>query len=60
MTFKELERLLINDGWVLDSIRGSHHYYTHPLKKGKITIPRHRGDLKTRTAQSVLKQAGLK
>lgn len=29
-------------------------------KKGKITIPMHRGDLALKTANSILKQAGLK
>ena len=30
-----------------------------PTKKGKITIPRHGGDLNIKTAKTILKQAGL-
>ena len=60
MTFKELERMLKEDGWVRCSVRGSHFYYTHPVKAGKVTIPNHKGDLKMGTVQAILKQAGLK
>ncbi|WP_443652327.1 type II toxin-antitoxin system HicA family toxin [Dialister invisus] len=60
MTFRELEKLLKKDGWRLKSVRGSHHHYTHPTKPGKITIPNHKGDLKIKTVDNILKQAGLK
>lgn len=59
MKFKELERLLIDDGWTFKSARGSHYQYIHPSKKVKITIPRHGGDLNIKTAKTILKQAGL-
>ncbi|MDD2444170.1 MAG: type II toxin-antitoxin system HicA family toxin, partial [Desulfotomaculaceae bacterium] len=40
---------------------GSHYYYKHPTKPGKISIPYHPGrDLKTKTVNSILRQAGLK
>jgi len=39
--------------------RGSHYMYEHPTKPGKVTIPHHSGDLKKKTAQTILKQAGL-
>lgn len=60
MTFRELEKLLKKDGWRLKSVRGSHHHYTHTTKPGKITIPNHKGDLKIKTVDNILKQAGLK
>lgn len=60
MTFKQLEKLLLKDGWKLKSVRGSHHQYVHPTKPGKVTIPHHGGDLDIRTANTILKQAGLK
>jgi predicted RNA binding protein YcfA (HicA-like mRNA interferase family) len=37
--FRELERMLNKDGWKLDRITGSHHIYTHPTKKGTVTVP---------------------
>lgn len=43
MKFKELEKILLKDGWFLIDIKGSHYQYKN--KKGKITIPMHRGDL---------------
>lgn len=59
MNFREIERILITDGWMLKSIRGSHYQYTHSIKSGKVTIPRHKGDLDKRTAKSIFKQAGI-
>lgn len=58
MKFKELEKILLKDGWFLIDIKGSHYQYKN--KKGKITIPMQRGDLALKTANSILKQAGLK
>lgn len=61
MNFKEVEKILLKDGWVFLKSRGSHRFYTHPIKKGKITIPFHGGkDLAPKTLNTILKQAGLK
>lgn len=60
MKFKELERIILNDGWTFKKSRGSHFQYIHPTKPGKVTIPKHGGDLDIKTANSILKQAGLK
>lgn len=60
MTFKEMEKLLKADGWVLKSIVGSHFQYIHPIKCGKVTVPNHKGDIPKGTENSILKQAGLK
>jgi len=35
-------------------------YYTHPTKGNKVTITKHKDDLKKKTAESALKQAGIK
>lgn len=59
MKFKELEKMLLADGWRLKNSRGSHFNYVHPARPGKVTIPNHPGDLDIKTARSVLKQAGL-
>lgn len=60
MTFKELEKILLADGWSLKTIKGSHHQYIHKNKTAKITIPKHGGDINIKTANTILKQAGLK
>ena len=60
MTFRELEKLLKKDGWKLKSVKGSHYHYIHPTKPGKVSVPKHKGDLKIGTVDNILKQAGLK
>lgn len=60
MKFREIEGLLLKDGWVLVDVRGSHYQYRHPFKPGKVTVPNHRGDIPLRVVTSILKQAGLK
>ncbi len=60
ITSKEMERLILADGWVFKSQVGSHRQYTHPTKPGKVTIPFHSKDLPKGTENSIKKQAGLK
>ena len=55
-----MEKMLLDDGWYLADVRGSHHQYKHPEKPGKVTLPNHRGDIPPRVVNSILKQAGLK
>ena len=38
---------------------GSHRQYVHPTKQGKVTIPKHGGDLNPLTVKSIWKQAGI-
>jgi predicted RNA binding protein YcfA (HicA-like mRNA interferase family) len=59
MTFREIEKLVLQDGWYLSAVRGSHHHYRHPVKTGKVTIPKHSGDIHIRVINSIKKQAGL-
>ena len=51
---------LKKDGWYIDRVRGSHHILKHPTKNGRVTIALHKEDLKPKTLQTILKQAGLK
>ena len=60
MTAKELEKILLKDGWYIKNQKGSHRQYKHPTKAGKVTIPFQSGDVDRGTADSILKQAGLK
>ena len=59
MTFKEADKMLRNDGWVLEKIEGSHYHYKHGIKSGKVTVPRHSGDIPKRVIHSINKQAHL-
>ena len=49
MTSKDMEKLILADGWVLKNQVGSHRHYIHPIKKGKVTIPFHSKDLTRKT-----------
>ena len=60
MKSKELIRILKNDGWLEKEQKGSHLQLVHVIKKGKVTVPVHSGDIKPGTLNSILKQAGLK
>ena len=60
MTVRNLMKMLHDDGWIKEKQEGSHIKMGHPEKKGKVTVPNHKGDIKIKTLNSILKQAGLK
>lgn len=57
---REVIKLLEADGWYLDDVEGSHHQFKHDFKKGRVTVPHPRKDLRLRTLKSIEKQSGLK
>lgn len=59
-TPKEMEKIILSDGWIFYTQNGSHRQYKHPSKPGKVTIPFHNNDLSKAVENSILKQAGLK
>jgi len=58
MTSEEILKHLRNDGWVVHEQSSSHTQLKHPAKKGRITVPAHKGDLKRNTVFTIFKQAG--
>lgn len=38
MRAREIEKIILNDGWTFKTERGSHRHYVHPTKEGKVTI----------------------
>jgi predicted RNA binding protein YcfA (HicA-like mRNA interferase family) len=53
---RKIVRRLVSDGFVLVSVRGSHHKYA---REGRIVIvPHPRRDLPAGTARAIAKQAG--
>ena len=60
MNSKQIIKQLEEDGWVLRSVRGSHHVFTHPGKSGHISVPHPKQDLGIGLVHKLLKQAGLK
>jgi predicted RNA binding protein YcfA (HicA-like mRNA interferase family) len=60
MKVRDVIKLLEQDGWMLARTRGSHRNYSHPRKRGLVTVPGHPGDdLHPKTLRSVLAQARL-
>ena len=59
MKFREVEKLLLVDGWTFKNDKGSHYQYAHPTKAGKVTVPYHPGDIAPVIVKAILKQAGL-
>ncbi len=59
---KEMIKIIEDDGWYLKAHNGtSHRQYTHPAKKGKVTINgKSSDDLDHFVVNSIPKQAGLK
>ena len=59
MKDKEMLKLLLNNGWKVKRISGSHHIL---IKDGCLTIslPVHGKDLKKGLENTILKQAGLR
>jgi predicted RNA binding protein YcfA (HicA-like mRNA interferase family) len=60
MKFRDMIKLLKEDGWYLVRSKGSHQQYRHPEKPGLVTVAgRGSDDIGRRTLKSILKQAGL-
>ena len=57
---KEMERIILNDGWYLVGQEGSHRQYKHPTKKGKVTVKHPDKDIPRDTLDSIERQSGLR
>ena len=60
MESAEIIKILKKDGWYVFNIRGSHHQFKHPSKRGKVTVHHPKADLPMGTVKSIYKQAGIK
>jgi len=60
MKVRDILKILREDGWIEKTQKGSHLHLEHRIKKGKVTVPVHGGDIPKGTLNSILKQAGLK
>ncbi|WP_184258491.1 type II toxin-antitoxin system HicA family toxin [Granulicella mallensis] len=60
MKYREIVKLIEQDGWRLVHTVGSHQQYKHPSKSGRVTIAGKPGkDVPEGTRKSILRQAGL-
>ena len=55
---RKLIRMLEADGWVRVGVRGSHHQFKHPDRRGRVTVPHPRKDILVKTVLSIYIQAG--
>ncbi|MBF0340895.1 MAG: type II toxin-antitoxin system HicA family toxin [Magnetococcales bacterium] len=60
MSSREVIETLKEAGWLLDSVRGDHHHFKHPILSGKVTVQHPRKDLSLMVIHSIEKQANLK
>ena len=61
MKFRELMKILEEDGWKVIAHRGSHRQLEHPTKRGKVTVAgKPKDDVPKGTAANILRQAGLR
>lgn len=60
MRFRDIEKILLADGWAFKTAKGSHYSYVHPTKPGKVTVPNHPGDIAPGIVKNIMKQAGIK
>lgn len=57
---REVIKKLEADGWYLVRIKGDHHHFKHPTKKGIVTVQHPLKDIPTETLKSIERQSGLK
>ncbi|WP_217429749.1 type II toxin-antitoxin system HicA family toxin [Sphingomonas bacterium] len=57
---KELIRILLTGGWVLDRVRGSHHVCRHSGRSNPIVVPHPRKELGGGLIAAICKQADIK
>ena len=61
MKVRDVIKMLEEDDWYQDRVRGSHRQFNHPSKSGTVTVAgKPNVDLPPGTLNSILKQAGLK
>ncbi|MDR2189612.1 MAG: type II toxin-antitoxin system HicA family toxin [Azonexus sp.] len=60
MNSDDIIKQLKKAGWVLRSVKGSHHIYVHPERGGHLSVPHPKKDIGPSLAHKLLKQAGLK
>lgn len=59
MNSREAIAMIERDGWYLIRVKGSHHHFKHPVKKGLVTIKHPQKDIPMKTLKSIYKQAKL-
>ena len=56
---REIIEIMEKDGWYYIGATGDHHYFKHPTKPGKVSVPHPKKDLPKGTLKSIARQAGI-
>ena len=56
---REVERILLNAGFVMDTTKSGHRTYHHPVKGRFTTVSFHPGDIPTGTLRAIIHQSGM-
>ena len=56
---KKIIKILTENGFILDRVKGSPHIYYHPDTRKRVVIPMHKKELPEGTLLEILKQAGI-
>lgn len=59
MRSKDIIKKIEADGWFKVATKGSHTQFKHPTKKGRVTVPHPKKDIKIGTLKSIERQSGL-
>ena len=60
MNSREIIKRLKADGWYRVAVKGSHHQFKHPTKKGRVTVPHPSREIPVGTVKSIENRSGLK
>ena len=60
MRSRDIIRQLEADGWYVVNQKGSHVQFKHPTKRGRVTVPHPKRDVRIGTIASIEAQSGLK
>lgn len=56
---REIIQLLVGDGWCLARVKGDHHQFKHPAKKGLVTVTHPVKDIPIGTVKKIFRDAEL-
>jgi predicted RNA binding protein YcfA (HicA-like mRNA interferase family) len=59
LTSKDVIKILLKRGFILDRSKGSHQIWLHPISRKRAIIPIQKKNLPIGTLMSILKQAGI-
>jgi len=58
LDLQAIRRRLESEGWTMRTAKGDHDVYKHTRRRGRIPVPRGRGDLPLGTARNIANAAG--